>query len=61
MMKSVVVLLAGLVAAQEYDSKEIERQIKEMDLTCSSSLRLQNAYSKYYLSSMNLGYGSGSG
>ena len=54
-------LVQGTLAQQIYDPKEIRSEINELPVTCSSTIRLQNVASRFFLHSMEAGYGSGSG
>ena len=59
--QTLLLLIQSTLAQQIYDPKEIRSEINELPVTCSSTIRLQNVSSRFFLHSMEAGYGSGSG
>ena len=63
-MKAVILVTAGVfftAHATEHDPEEINREINNISITCSSSVRLQADATKYFLNSMGINFGYGSG
>ena len=50
-------LVLYTTAQQVYDPKEIREFVDQAPITCSSAIRLQNLASRYYLHSLEVGYG----
>lgn len=57
---AVVLLVAG-VKCTDYSEEDIQSTTDALPITCSSTVRLQNVRSGYFLHSSELNYGSGSG
>ena len=58
---STTYLMLTSKAQQIYEPEELRSTIDEQTVTCSSSIRIQNLASNYFLHSMGVGYGGGSG
>ena len=58
---SMTYLMLTSKAQQIYDPEELRSTIDEQTVTCSSSIRIQNVASNFFLYSMGVGYGGGSG
>lgn len=58
---SILLLIAPLAMTTDYSEEDLQNTIDQLPITCSSTIRLQNVRSTYFLHSSELSYGSGSG
>lgn len=55
------ILTLYIVSCTDYSEEDLQQTIDSQVLTCSSTIRIQNMKSGYFLHSHDLGYGTGSG